>query len=341
MCCEKTLDPIAEVTVVRAPRLSVRPRTLVIVMALIVVATVVAVWLTLGDASHPGRVDLASLSEDSTATVGLAGVFPPEDREALANPLGIVTDGELLYVAESDAGRIRVFDDRGGEVGTIGLPRAKGMSTVYPSALALAAEGQLAVVDNAGSRVIVVSAEPAESAKIVMTLGGNGGTGQPTSVAYADGEYFVFDAALPGVRVFDSTGKADRTIAADLEPQIAFASGMAAAEGTLFVTDSNAGRVLALDAASGELRFIFDLRFTLPRAVVPAREGQAFVVDTFDRAIYVTDADGAGTDAIDEQSVPEGPLASPRGAAWLESEGRLYVTDAGTGRVVVYNVRGE
>lgn len=325
----------------RAPRLSVRPRTLVITMLVILAIAAAAVWFTLGDATRPGRVDLEGLSEDSTSTVGLAGVFPPEDRDALANPLGIVSDGELLYVAESDAGRIRIFDLRGGEVGTIGLPKAKDVASVYPSALALSGEGQLAVVDNAGARVIVVSAEPAETAEVVMTLGGSGGVGQPTSVAYADGEYFVFDAALSAVRVFDSAGKADRTIAADLEPKITFASGMAAAEGELLVTDSNAGRVLALDSATGDVRFIYETRFTLPRAVVPADAGRVFVVDTFDRAVHVTDEDGVSRDAIDAQSVPDGPLSSPRGAAWVTSSGRLYVTDAGTGRVVVYNVRGE
>lgn len=325
----------------RVPRMSVRPRTLILVMLLIVAAAAAAVWLTLGEVSRPGRVELRSLSEDSTATVSLAGVFPPEDREPLANPLGIVSDGELLYVAESDAGRIRVFDLRGGEVGTIGLPKAKDATSAYPAALALAGEGRLAVVDNAGSRVIVVSTEPAETAKIILTLGGKAGTGQPTSVAYAGGEYFVFDASAPAVRVYDGSGKASRMIAADLEPQVSFASGMVGTADTLFVTDSNAGRVLALDVATGATRFLFDMRFTLPRALAPMGDDGMAVVDTFDRAVYLTDGEGARLDAITVETVPDGPLASPRGVAWDEAARRLYVTDAGTGRVVVYNVATE
>lgn len=325
----------------RVPRMSVRPRTLVVVMVVIVAAAAAAVWLTLGDATRPGRVDLQSLSEDSTATVGLAGVFPPEDREALANPLGIVTDGEFLYVAESDAGRIRIFDLRGGEVGTIGLPKAKDVTSVYPAALALAGEGRLAVVDNAGARVIVVSTEPAENAKILLTLGGKAGSGQPTSVAYADGEYFVFDAEASAVRVYDAAGKASRMIGADLEPQISFASGMIGAADTLFITDSNAGRVLAVDGGTGEIRFLFDMRFTLPRALAAMGADGMAVVDTFDRAVYLTDGEGVRRDAVTAETVPDGPLASPRGVAWDAAGRRLYVTDAGTGRVVVYNVAAE
>lgn len=321
-------------------RLSIRPRTLVVAMAVIVAAAAAAVWLTLELGENPGRVKLADFSEESTATVGLAGVFPSEADAPLVNPIGLVTDGELLYVAESDAGRVSVYDARGGRVGAIGLPKAKDSSSVYPSSLALAGD-RLAVIDNAAARVIVVSTDPAEEAAVLLTLGEDGDIAQPTGVAYADGEFFVFDAAAGVVLVYDETGELVRTIARTLQPPLEFASGMTVIGDDLLITDSNGGRVLSLDKNTGEQRLVFEDRYTLPRAVLSLGEGRLAVVDTFERAVYITDTDGGRLDAITGESVPEGPLSSPRGAAWLAEGARLYVVDAATGRVVVFNVRTE
>lgn len=312
---------------------------MLIAMAVIVLVVAGAVWLSLRVGANPGRVSLKGLSDESTATVGLAGVFPAEDDAPLANPLGIVTDGELLYVAESDAGRVRVFDDRGGVVGDIVLPKADERSAVYPSSIALVGRDRLAVVDNAASRVIVVSTEPAEPAEVVLTLGGTSGTGQPTSIAFAEDEYYVFDSAAGVVHVYDSGGELARTIGGDLEPRLAFAGGMSVLGDSLYVADSNGGRVIEMDRSTGKQLGVFEDRYTLPRSVVALDADRIAVVDTFERAVHLTSADGRRVDRIHAETVPHGPLASPRGAAWLSDAGRLYVTDASTGRVVVYNVR--
>ena len=87
----------------RFPTFAFRPRTIVIAMAVIIVLAAAAVWYAVSQDQRPGRVDLTSLSVDSTATVGLAGVFPAEEDDPLANPLGIAWDGEVLYVAASDS----------------------------------------------------------------------------------------------------------------------------------------------------------------------------------------------------------------------------------------------
>ena len=52
----------------------------------------------------------------------------------------------------------------------------------------------------------------------------------------------------------------------------------------------------------------------------------------------VVDTDGKEIAVIDNGTVPDVSLSSPRGAAWLAGDERLYVTDAGSGRVFVFNV---
>lgn len=324
----------------KSPALAMRPRTLAFIMLIIVVvAAVVVALLLLRAEPRPGRVDLKGLS-DSDGVVGFAGMFPPEDAEALRNPLGIAWDGEALYVAESDAGRIAVFDSEGGIVGIIGMVPAAGATVAYPSAIAMADDAKLAVVDNAANRVIVVTSQPAESADALLTLGASGGApAQPTSVTYSDGEFFVFDAAMPGVRVYDGDGSPVRVLGDALEPPLSYATGMVVAGGRLYVTDSNAGRVVILDPATGAQVGVFEDRYSLPRDVTPLRDGELAVVDTFDRAVFLTDGDGARLASIDAATVPDGLLMSARGAVWLPESERLYVTDATRGRVMVYNVR--
>jgi DNA-binding beta-propeller fold protein YncE len=311
-------------------------------MATIVVVAAVTLLLSLRSPAAPGRVSLAGLSGDSTTTVGFAGAFPPEGEPLLSNPLGIVWDGERLYVAESDAGVVRVFDESGGNLGTIVLPVAGDATAVYPSVMALA-DDRLAIVDNASSRVIVIDAAEYDAngtAEVLLTIGsGDDSPVQPTSVAYADGEYFVADAADGLVKVYDAQGALVRSIGEDLRPQLTYVGWMALDERGLIVADSNAGRVLVIDPATGAQRAVFADRYTLPRAVVPLGSTAVAVVDAFERAVSLTDAEGVRTESIDAQSVPQAPLASPRGAAWHAEDARLYVTDATGGRVIVFNVR--
>jgi DNA-binding beta-propeller fold protein YncE len=322
------------------PRFAVRPRTVVIAMLVIVllVAAGIGAWLLISP-SHPGRVRLATLSEDSTSTVGLAGVFPAEDDAPLENPLGIAWDGEQLYVAEADAGEVRIFDSAGGQIGSIVLPLAKGIGAVYPSVLAIA-DDRLVVVDNAAARVVVVAKDAADPAKVLLTLGsGKTAPIQPTAVTYSEGEYFVADAGDQSVKVYDEDGKHVRTLGETLEPRLGFVGGLALVGDELVVSDSNAGRVVVIDPQTGEQKSLYRDRFTLPRALVAMDKGVVAVVDTFEAAIYLTGPDGVRRDVIDADTVPDWALRSPRGATWIADDARLYVTDAAAGVVCVYNLR--
>jgi DNA-binding beta-propeller fold protein YncE len=288
---------------------------------------------------RPGAgVELRELSEESTATVGFAGLFPAEDDAPLVNPLGIAWDGNVLYVAESDAGRIARLSDRGADLGTIVLPGADDERSSYPSAICIGGEGRLAVVDNAGSRVVLIGTEATEAAEVLVTFGAKT-VGHPTSVTYAEGEYYVFDADIAAVRVFDEDGDEVRVLGAELQPAVMFASGMTVLDGRLYIADSNGGRVLAIDAESGKQELVFGNRYALPRSISPVGDDVLAVVDTFAAAAFFTDIDGARLEVIDAETVPEAPLGSVRSAVWLPDAERLYLTDAGSGRVFVFNAR--
>lgn len=319
----------------------VRPRDLVAVMGVIVLVAAVAGvvwWYT----SRPvGKVDLEKPAGDATATVTYAGQFPAEDRPRLLNPLGIALEGERLYVAESDAGRISVFGLSGEEIGTITVPVAKGANAAYPADIAVVNPESLAVVDTAAQRVVLLAADPEATAEptIVGVADKKTAPVQPTAVAAADGEVYVADGATHNIKVYDADGIFVRSIGEKLTPALTFVGGLCVLGDGLYATDSNAGRVIVLDKNTGGQVAIFPDSRALPRGIALGPDGGLFVVDTFSRMVDVTSGDGVRTDVIDGSISGEGSMGSPRDVTWFAAETRAYVTDATQGVIKVYNIR--
>jgi DNA-binding beta-propeller fold protein YncE len=195
------------------------------------------------------------------------------------------------------------------------------------------------VVDNAADRVVVTEARPAAPATITLTLGSSDrGPVQPTAVAYVKGEFFVADAADGTVGVYDSEGGYLRSLGGADVP-IGFSGGLAMTSQGLVATDPGAGRLIVLDPGSGEQVAVHEGLHLTPRSIVALEGDRMAVLDALALRVAIVDADGMVVDSIDEMSVPSGSLISPRGMAWVPDEARLYVTDAGTGRVMVYGIR--
>ncbi|MBN1193117.1 MAG: NHL repeat-containing protein, partial [Coriobacteriia bacterium] len=302
-----------------------------------VVALAVSLSLLL-EPQNSAKRHFGDVSEDSTATATFVGMFPTESEEPLANPLGIASDGERVFVAESDAGVIRIFDAEGGDEGTIGIVPAGKVALAYPSVIAVA-DGELAVVDNSANRVIIVSAEPAEAAEVLYTLGEAGeAPRRPTSVAYGNDEWYVADQADGLVKVYDGSGEYERSLGTSFGSS-GFVGALEVMVGRLVVAESGAGQVVVLDSGTGERLAVFEDRYSLPRAFAQAEGEILAIADTFERAVFIVTADGDLLGTIDEESVPERSLGSPRGVAWIAGSGRLFITDAAVGRVIVFEVR--
>ncbi|MDY0341111.1 MAG: hypothetical protein RBS17_07855 [Coriobacteriia bacterium] len=316
---------------------TVRPRTVVVGMVVIIAAAAaVVVAILLWPQQRPGQVDLAGPTKE---IVSFAGVFPAIEDESLVNPLGIAFDGEYLYVAESDAGVVRVFDTRGGVVGSIVLPVADGQVSAYPSVIAVAGR-RLAIVDNAGNRVIIVDAEPAELAKVTVVLGAEGeAPRQPTAVTYAVSEFFVADSADKTIKVYNEEGVHQRTLEPESLQAESAITALCVKDGLILATGSSSGAVYVLDGENGAVAGDPFGGYSMARTLEPVGEEVFAIVDGLDRSVTFADLGGAERAMIDSDSVPDAVMSSPRGATWIGDDGRLYVTDSGSGRVFVYNVR--
>ncbi len=324
----------------------IRPRTLWATVASILLtgAVVFAVWHAMRLESPDQGVTFEPFAEGSQATVAYAGQFPPEGSPPLPGPRGIATDGERLYVTLADAGSVGVFGYDGTRVATLAVPPAQDAPVAYPIDVAVLADGRLAVVDTSGSRVVFVDPQNPDADVVTLASTGRAVVGQPTAVEYHDGELYVADASDGSIKIFDDAGAAQRVIAVDLEPRLTYVGGLLAAEGTLWVSDSNAGRVLALDPADGRLLGSLQRRFDLPRGIVIDSAGRVFVAETFGRVVSIFEPDGATVvdtvaDARTEGVDRGGFLTAPEAMLWDVANARLYVTDSAEGRVKIYNVR--
>ncbi|NOZ94640.1 MAG: hypothetical protein GXP47_07885 [Acidobacteria bacterium] len=126
----------------------------------------------------------------------------------LVNPTDakVSPDGTRLYVTDSKAHKVVVFDLRTGEIVMSFGSRGTGPGQFnFPSALAFSPEGDLFVVDQMNSRVQVFTTD----GEVLETFGalgvGFGNFVRPKDVAVnADGLVFVTDAAFGNVQIFDA-----------------------------------------------------------------------------------------------------------------------------------------
>jgi DNA-binding beta-propeller fold protein YncE len=189
-------------------------------------------------------------------------------------------------------------------------------------------------------RVLIVASDPNAEGPLLGVVGERSTASrplQPTAVAVGANEIYVADAGDRTIKVYTRDGTFERVIAKDLNQALTFVGGMVVLGNDLFVTDSNAGRVLVLDVRAGTLKRTFPDTRVLPRGICAGRDNGVLVADTFERSVLLLSAKGAALDEITAAS--GGSLGSPRDVAWSEAGAQAYVTDAGAGRVMVYRMR--
>lgn len=316
----------------RSPRPAV---TRVLIGAGIVLLIGAAVTLGFSIADDP----FAELPDDPDIAANVAGTLPAEGESALEEPAGIAIRGNRVYVSDSAAGVIRIFDRYGRDKGSIALPATEGASS-RPGAIALADDGRLAIVDSGRGEVVVVKARAAEEAEILFVLGdAEEGTApiRPVAVAYADGEYYVVSSTEAKGRVYDREGVQVREVSLDPDSGIEYPGGLTVAGDTLWVADTKSGRVVGFNA-EGEQVGEWPDTYTVPRGM--ARVGEGFAVaDVLGQAVFVCDVEGIHTHVLNRETIPDLTLALPEAVAWDSAKSRLYVVDSAAGVVTALNIR--
>jgi DNA-binding beta-propeller fold protein YncE len=149
----------------------------------------------------------------------------PHDQSALAQPSGISSDGEFIYVADSEGSSIRQVS-----------------------------------VDPKGKVTTIVGAHDLPSGRTLFEFGDRDGVGSkarlqhPLGVHYSNGKVFVADAYNHKIKVIDvakrkvTTLSGTGTAGTDLAPlQLHEPAGMTLSGDTLYVADTNNHRLITID----------------------------------------------------------------------------------------------
>jgi len=288
-------------------------------------------------------LELLGFSASSSATVSFAGQFPALDEPSLPGPKGIYGLEDRLYVALADVGAIGIFTLDGQQMETITVAPAEGAPVAYLIDVVAISPDRLLAVDASGERVVFVDSGDPEG---IEYLQGDDAfmIGQPTAIEYFEGEIFVADGADGTIKVFDEQGSGLRILAEGLEPSLTFVGDLHAdGSGTLWVSDSNIGRVIRLDAAEGTLISTLQGSLSLPRGIDSDEQGRVMVSEAFAGTVRIFDRDGVLSDTVGDELTENiargGQMTRPEALWWDALNSRLYVADGEQGRVKVYNIR--
>lgn len=305
-------------------RRGLRPDTFVRLLVLtVVVGILVTLAVLLGERLERRR--LGAMKAVERVVLERTGSFPGESEAPIANPRGLAADGDRLYVAAADEGAILTFGMDGRLMGRV-VPEDGGRR-LYPVAVAVLPRGRLLVADPSVSKLYVVSSEPGRRP---VRPWGETGIGQPTALASHGRSVVVADARSKTVHLLETDGRGRSTLGASLSPRLTYVGGVDLADDLVVVSDSNAGRVLVFDL-KGRVKRVLPVKFALPRGIAALPNGLVAVADTFGSSLRVLSVNG---DLLAEDA----SLARPQDVASNADGTRLFVTEAGTGRVVVFRL---
>jgi outer membrane protein assembly factor BamB len=250
-----------------------------------------------------------------------------------SSPQGLALDAQgNLYVADTGNVRVQVFDPEGGLLLSIADARFTG-----PRGVAVDAAGGIYVTD--ASEVVHIFNSRGEPVRSF---------GQPGSLPsqfmrIADlavdsaGEVYVADSGNGRVQKFSMLTGLVFTLGEEGEEEALLSRPQGVAvdsEANVYVADAQTGRIVKY-APGGTFLSAFDTGIGELRDITLDDQGHIYATDAAARVVYILDGQGRILD-----QVGEGQLSDPWGVA-VDSQGAIYVADAGHHRVFVFAPPGE
>lgn len=177
--------------------------------------------------------------------------LPLEEDGAAAAPVDVSpsANGKTLYVTTNNSHRVLAVSSRGKLTSAWGGEGEEPGQFSYPATVTVDGSGNVLVVDVLNARVQVFSEDGTPTAQYGKHGAKPGTFVRPKGVAVDDaGRIFVSDSYLGVVQVLGPDGEFIGVLGVGGEPvRFEAPTGLAFANGRLFVTDMLAGKVLAYD----------------------------------------------------------------------------------------------
>lgn len=278
--------------------------------------------------------------------------FPETPTPELRRPVSVIVSGGRVYVVDSAAGVVRVFDERGQErsvigSGTLGTP-------VYIARDA--ARGVLYVTDRQRRALVSFTDEGEHIGEVVprsaaATPSVEATPWAPLGVAVDEqGLLYVTDVAKrhrllvlkrDGIIVREIAGEQQARTGSGVVLSLEYPNAVDVVADEIWVADSNNRRVVVF-GRDGEFRRVI----TMPGMArgldfISSEESTrplVAVVDTLAQDVAVLDATGTVRGTFGEPGAGAGGLAFPNDVAVSADGTRLYVADTGNRRVQVWDI---
>jgi DNA-binding beta-propeller fold protein YncE len=261
--------------------------------------------------------------------------------------VAVTADGSRVYIGETAGDQTaRIFDSGGNQLATLLPPLSTGTAHV-PTYVALSPlTGNVYVSDRPTGAIYIYDAQGAYLRAFTPPAGDE--NWQPLGLSFdAAGNLYVTDIGqVPHrVREFDPSGQQIRVLGED--EAMSFPNGVAVdANGFVYVTDSNNGRLLVFDQGGNVVakvgRGSGEGNLGLPRGVAIDAQGRVYVVDSSGQAVFVFGQYQEGTARLDylgtfgTEGIADGAFAYPNGIA-VDGRGRLYIADSTNDRVQLWS----
>ncbi len=268
--------------------------------------------------------------------------------EALVKPYAVAVWRGRIFVSDTVARHVRVFDIAAGQHHRIGEDDGEGQ-LIKPIGLDVDAAGRLYVAD-IGARAILVYGP---DRRFLRRIGGAAWFQRLTSVTVDAAGERVHAVDIGGVgselhrvRVFDARSGAhlqDIGRRGSGEGEFNLPRDIAIGrDGRLYVVDGGNFRVVIFDAQGRFLRHFGSVgkqygQFARPKEIATDRDGNVYVVDTAFGNFQIFDPDGALLLFVGERSERDAPARYmlPSGIA-VDEDGRVVLVDQWFRKVDIY-----
>lgn len=324
-------------------------------------AAAAAVFAALGVAAviampEPLRLVPATPAGGAAPQLYYESAFPTPGDEPLQRPVSVAVLRSHVFVADSVAGVVRVFDERGVPESVVGSGAL--LSPTYVACDPVT--DRVYVTDRkrnalfwfAAGRPEVRRIEPRWLAPAAASTRSVDATSfSPLGVAVgSSGMLWVTDvSARHRILALDARSQVVREVggpggASPVVVALDYPNDVALVRDELWVSDSNHGRVVVFDEQGRYLRAMNLRGIVRGLVAIPDASGEATAVagvDALGHQIVLWDTEGEEIGRFGEPGTTAGRLQYPNDVAASADGNRLYVADTGNRRIQVWRVEWE
>ncbi len=269
-------------------------------------------------------------------------------KSALKGPLSAVSVGDRVFVADSGNGRISMFTPDGAPIDS--FKPVPEVQSAYPMMLAADRRHRVYATVTVGSvnKIMVYDRQGnflyAFPDGLMKGLGAPASLNRPVGLFISGDLLFVTDIGDHDIKVFNLEGQLLKRFGGfgQGEGRFSYPNGVAADKsGTIYVSDSNNGRVQVFDR-EGRYKFTFTSSekrlFSLPRGISIDPLGRIHVVDVFNHKVSVFDPSGSLLFTYGQQGNAVDAFNYPNGIT-IDEAGRIFIADRQNNRIAVWRVK--